>query len=143
MPPSKAKAWTENEKVSLLVQAILAMSNSFPFDKVNLPGRTPRSLGHAWGHARAQHFAYLEQSGGDDSQPVTPSPSRAKKSQKRKIEDTASDDDEDIKPRSKKMSLSSPARKNSARSPKGEKAKIKADPDSSSSESKVKVDDEA
>ncbi|KAI1450293.1 hypothetical protein F5Y02DRAFT_413015 [Annulohypoxylon stygium] len=138
MAPSKP--WTENEKVSLLVQVILALNDSFPFSKVKLAGRAPKSLTHAWTHAREQHFAYLESCPGGDDQPVTPSPSRAKNSKKRKIEDTASDDEEDIKPRYNKMSLSSPASKNSARSP---KTKIKADPDSSSNESKVKVDDEA
>ncbi|KAI1095820.1 hypothetical protein F5B19DRAFT_488994 [Rostrohypoxylon terebratum] len=138
-----AKPWTEDKKVSLLVQAILAMNGSFPHDKVSLPGRTPKSLTHAWTHARAQHAAYMEHCGGDNSQPVTPTPPRVRKSKKRKIEDTASDDDEDYKPRAKKSSFSSSSSKYSSRSLDSEKGKIKGEPDSPSDESNGMIKDEA
>ncbi|KAI0888985.1 uncharacterized protein GGS22DRAFT_65653 [Annulohypoxylon maeteangense] len=146
MSAGKPAKWSENEKVSFLVQAIQALSGSsgFPYDSVSLPGRTKRSMMHAWTAARTQHAAFMAM-GDDDSSPVTPTPaSRGKKSKKRKTEDFGSDDDEDIKPRVKKALTSSASRKKSAKALDGENGKIKGEPQSSADESNDKLaNDEA
>ncbi|KAI1210915.1 uncharacterized protein F4807DRAFT_420842 [Annulohypoxylon truncatum] len=148
MSAGKPPKWSENEKVSFLVQAIQALSGSsgFPYDSVNLPGRTKRSMMHAWTAARAQHATFMSHSPSDDDPAVTPSPSRGKGSRKRKSkpEDFAGDDDEDVKPRSKKASFSSTSSKISAGAPDDEIGKVKGEPESSAGESSNKLrNDEA
>ncbi|KAI1461327.1 hypothetical protein F4805DRAFT_413663 [Annulohypoxylon moriforme] len=146
---SAGKPWSENEKVSFLVQAIQALSGSsgFPYDSVSLPGRTKRSMMHAWTSARAQHTAFTTQSPSDDDPAAAPSPVRSKRFKKRMHPYLDADDELidggklDVKrPKKKKKAPPSPTpSKHSMEAADDEPAKIKGEPQSSAEESTSKL----
>ncbi|OTA96113.1 hypothetical protein M434DRAFT_28199 [Hypoxylon sp. CO27-5] len=60
---SSGKAWSQQEKICFLVQIVEQLSTSkggIPYKKVDLPGRTEKSMTHTWGHLRAEAAAFRQ-----------------------------------------------------------------------------------
>ncbi|KAI2464538.1 hypothetical protein F4781DRAFT_436326 [Annulohypoxylon bovei var. microspora] len=94
---SSNKNWSQDEKISFLVQALqsLTTGNNFPYDKITLPGRSKRSMVHAWYGLRGQSAAYKAQNVGNEGMPEARYPLGTKKPPKRKYDEFAADDDKE------------------------------------------------
>ncbi|KAI4870085.1 hypothetical protein F4820DRAFT_405040 [Hypoxylon rubiginosum] len=110
-----SKPWTDGEQICFLNQVInhlLSQGGHVKYDKLNMPGRTPKSLSHAMEKVRAQGAAYQKQTGqpvttpkgsrkGATAAPKTPptTPTRAtRKHPSPRRDDSDEDDDEEYKP---------------------------------------------
>ncbi|KAI1103109.1 hypothetical protein F4804DRAFT_244187 [Jackrogersella minutella] len=114
---SSKKAWTQEEKISLLVQALDHIDSPLPYQEIQLPGRSKKSMIHTWSHLRAESAAWLQgQSNGQEASSANSSASRATASSKpashrsgrevtRKVMHRDTDDDSDApeSPSKKKM----------------------------------------
>ncbi|KAI0152416.1 hypothetical protein F4776DRAFT_30403 [Hypoxylon sp. NC0597] len=74
---SSGKAWSQQEKICFLVQIVehLTASTSkggIPYKKVELPGRSEKSMTHTWGHLRAEAAAF-RQAQADGQEALAPS----------------------------------------------------------------------
>ncbi|KAH8656056.1 hypothetical protein BGZ60DRAFT_417691 [Tricladium varicosporioides] len=74
----RSKGWSEAEKYSLMLQIICQLGGAgdkFPnikFTEIDLPGRTPKAMSHAWQNIKAEALAFKKNEDGAPAAPATP-----------------------------------------------------------------------
>ncbi|KAF4631380.1 hypothetical protein G7Y89_g6754 [Cudoniella acicularis] len=109
MAPGGAGGWSDAEKYSLLLQIIKQIGGdrlSIKFDKIVLPGRTPKAMTHVWAKIRAEAAEFGESTDASAAVPATPrkrgpakdkaaaTPKKPKASPKKKASKKADSDEE-------------------------------------------------
>ncbi|KAH6673453.1 hypothetical protein B0J14DRAFT_562913 [Halenospora varia] len=68
----RSKGWTEGEKI---ICQLGGAGDKFPnikFAEIDLPGRTPKAMSHAWQNIKAEALAFKKNEDGTPAAPATP-----------------------------------------------------------------------